>query len=247
MEIRTRISSRPFSRELGRGRAVVVGREALDDVGPVALGRAVDLLDALDAGLVELALQVTSGVGELGEDQDLLVGEFLRLEQANQLLQLVVVLRLELPGLVEELHDLVEVEEGLRHHLGDVVLLAVEALDRVEHLLRHDVLVLGSSLVFAPEFELALASRSRGSRRSGSSSAPAASSRRRSRCGLRGTRELLQQPIAGSSNAATELSNRLRNLVRIRPTTCFCRFFLERDRCSCPAPCTRRAGSTSAA
>ena len=131
------------------------------------LGRAVDLRDAVDAGLVELSLQVAGGVGELGEDQHLLAGELLRLEQPDQLLQLVVVLRLELPGLVEEVHDLVEVEEGLVHHLVDVVLLAVELLDRVEHLLRDDVLVVGLVARRRPRARAGAASRSRGSRRSG--------------------------------------------------------------------------------
>ena len=102
-------------------------------------------------------LQVAGGVGELGEDQHLLAGEFLRLQQPDQLLELVVVLRLELPGLVEEVHDLVEVEERLGDHLGDVVLLAVESLDGVEQLLRDDVLVLGLVVVLAPELELTLA------------------------------------------------------------------------------------------
>ena len=54
------------------------------------------------------------------------------------------------------MHDLVEVEEGLREHLDDVVLVAVEALDGVEHLLGHDVLVFGLVVVLAPELELAL-------------------------------------------------------------------------------------------
>ena len=107
-------------------------------------------------GLVELALQVAGRVGELGEDEDLLVGQLLGLEQADELLQLVVVLRLELPGLVEELHDLVEVEDGLLHHLGNVELLALEPLDGVEHFLRDDVLVLGFVVVLAPELELTL-------------------------------------------------------------------------------------------
>ena len=81
-----------FLRKRRRGEAVVVGREALDDVSAVARGGAVDLGDAVDAGLVELALQVAGGVGELGEDEDLLVGKFFRFEQSAELLELVVVL-----------------------------------------------------------------------------------------------------------------------------------------------------------
>ncbi len=63
-------------------------------------------------------------------------------------------LRLELPGLVQELHHLVEVEEGLGHHLLDVVRGPVEVLDRV--LLGDDVFVVRLLAFFAPELELAL-------------------------------------------------------------------------------------------
>ena len=100
--------------------------------------------------------EVAGRVGELGEDQDLLVGQRLRLEQADKLLELVVVLRLELPGLVQELHDLVEVEEGLGHHLLYVVILPVEALDRVDHFLGNDVFVIRLLAFLAPQIEVAL-------------------------------------------------------------------------------------------
>ena len=103
-----------------------------------------------------MTLEIAGRVGELGEDQDLLVGQRLGLEQADELLKLVVVLRLELPGLIQELHDLVEVEEGLGYHLLYVVLGPVEALDRVEHLLGDDVFVVRLLAFLAPEFELAL-------------------------------------------------------------------------------------------
>ena len=101
-------------------------------------------------------LEVAGRVGELREDQDLPVGQRPRLEQADELLELVVVLRLELPGFVQELHDLVEVEEGLGHHLLDVVLGPVEALDGVEHLLGNDVFVVRLLAFLAPELELAV-------------------------------------------------------------------------------------------
>ena len=65
-------------------------------------------------------------------------------------------LRLEFPGLVQELHDLVEVEESLGHHPLDVVIGPMEALDRVEHVLGDDVLVVRLLAFFAPELELAL-------------------------------------------------------------------------------------------
>ena len=113
------------------GHAVVVRREALDDVGPVAFGSAVDLRDAVDAGGVELPLEIAGRVCELGEDEHLLARQFLGLEQADELLQLVVVLGLELPGFIEELRDLVEVVKGLLDHLDDVVVPAIEDLDRV--------------------------------------------------------------------------------------------------------------------
>src|SRR5262249_67661 len=81
-------------------------------------------------------------------------GEFLRLEQANELLELVVVPGLELPGLGDEMHDLIEVAICLCNHRGYVVLFAVEVLDLVEHLLGHDVLVSRLVTNFAPELEL---------------------------------------------------------------------------------------------
>ena len=56
-----------------RGRdAIVVGREALDDVCTVLLRSTVHLLHTLDPGVVQLTLEVAGRVGELGEDQDLL-------------------------------------------------------------------------------------------------------------------------------------------------------------------------------
>ena len=78
----------------------------------------------------------------------------LDLSRRMSFLELVVVLRLELPGLVQELHDLVEVEEGLGDHLLYVVLGPVEALDRVEHLLGDDVFVVGLLAFLTPELEL---------------------------------------------------------------------------------------------
>ena len=80
---------------------------------------------AFDTGSVELPFQVTRRVGELRKDEDFLVREFPGLEQADQLLKLVVVPGLELPDLVEELHDPAKVQEGLGDHLRNLVLLAV--------------------------------------------------------------------------------------------------------------------------
>ena len=188
-------------------------------------------------------LQVAGRVGELGEDEHLLARQLLRLEQADQLLELVVVLRLELPGLVEEVHDLVEVEEGLRHHLGDVVLVAVEALDGVEHLRRDDVLVLGLVAVFAPELELALASRSRGSRRSAvfqrssrffSASVSLWTSTKAS--------SFLQQPIAGQLERGDGALEPLEEVGADEADDLLLPVLLERDRCSCPAPLYQASG-----
>ncbi len=89
------------------------------------MGGAVDLGDAVDAGLVELAFQVAGGVDELGEDEDLLVGKFFRLEQPAELLELVVVRGLELPGFGREVRQLVEITEGFRDHGRDIILLSV--------------------------------------------------------------------------------------------------------------------------
>ena len=101
--------------------------------------------------------EVAGGVGELGEDQDLLVGSSFDLSSRIELLQLVVVLRLELPSLVEEVHDLVEVEECLGRSSRRRRTPRGRAARRVEHLLGDDVLVLGFVVVLAPEVELALA------------------------------------------------------------------------------------------
>ena len=64
--------------------------------------------------------------------------------------------RLELPRLVQEPHDLVEVKERLGYHLLYVVLGPVEALNRLEHFLGDDVFVVRLLAFFAPEPELAL-------------------------------------------------------------------------------------------
>ena len=101
-----------------------------------------------------MCLEIASGIGELGEDEDFLAVEFLGLEQADQLLQLIVVLWIELPGLLDELHDLVKVEEGLGHHLINPVLAAVEAFNGVEHFLGHDVLGLVLVTSLAPKLKL---------------------------------------------------------------------------------------------
>ena len=79
---------------------------------------------------------VARSVGELAEDQHLPSGELLRLQKPDQLLELVVVLRLELPRLLEEADDLVEVEERLVEDLLDLVFVAIEPHDLVEQLLR---------------------------------------------------------------------------------------------------------------
>ena len=61
--------------ELRGGEAVVVGSEALYDVCTVLLRGTVHLFNTLDTGLPQVTLEVARRVGELGEDQDLLVGQ----------------------------------------------------------------------------------------------------------------------------------------------------------------------------
>ena len=102
--MRTRISSSPC---LAAGALVVVGREALNDLGAVALGAAVDLLNALDARCLELLVQVASGIAEFREDQDLVFGKNrIVLQQLDQLLELQVLAGFELLQLVQEVGDL---------------------------------------------------------------------------------------------------------------------------------------------
>ena len=64
----------PFGELRGR-EVIVVGREALNDVCTVLLRGTVHLLDPLYIGLVQVTLEVAGCVSELGEDQDLLVGQ----------------------------------------------------------------------------------------------------------------------------------------------------------------------------
>ena len=97
-------------------------------------------------------------------------------------------LRLELPGLVQELHDLVEVEEGLSHHLLYIIILPVEALDRVEHFLGKDVFVIRLLTFLAPQIKVTLEGVAQDC---GVLRLPALKAfllRRRSRCEFRGKR-----------------------------------------------------------
>ena len=82
---------------------VVVGREATDDFRAVLLRGAVHLLQAVDARGSQLPLEIARRVGELREDENLLVRQRLGLQQTDELSELVVVPRLELAGLVQEL------------------------------------------------------------------------------------------------------------------------------------------------
>ena len=195
---------------------------------------------------VELPEQIAGGVGELGEDEDLLAVQFLRLEQPDELLELVVVLRLELLGLFEKLHDLVEVEEGLLHHLDDFVFVAARACSTdVEHLLRDDVFILRLRRRPLPRTRAGGAPRSRAPPRSGASSAQGVSSRRRSRCGPPGTRAAFC--ISRSQEARTRRRNsRSASGTRAdQADDLLLPVLLEGDRCSCRLPCSRRGGSTS--
>ena len=64
-------------------------------------------------------------------------------------------LGLEFSRFFEEVHQLIEVENGLVHHLRNVVFVAAEPVNGVEHLLRDDVFFFLLP-VFAPEVEVAL-------------------------------------------------------------------------------------------
>ena len=180
---------------------------------------------SVDARLAEVLGDVPGRVRELGEDQHLPAGEVLRLQQPDQLLQLVVVLRLELSGLREEADDLVEVEVGLVEDLVDLVLVARRARSTLSSSsggTRSSSASVSSS--FEPRGQLLL--RSRGSRRSGASSVRAAASPRPiSLCTSTKASSFSSSRSQDCSNAQTELSNRLRKFVRISPTTWYCRLF----------------------
>ena len=126
--------------EVRRTAAVVVGREAPDHVGPVDRRAAVDAGDAVDAGFAQVRLDVAGGVGELGEHQHLATCQIRGAQEADQLLQLVVLCWLEPADHVDESHDLVEVGECLLEDRRDVVLLPGQIGDRLEQLRRDDVL-----------------------------------------------------------------------------------------------------------
>ena len=100
MEIRTRISG--FVRERPRTCHYNMAKTVLMIVPPVVLGCAVHLGDVLDTSFVDLALEVAGGVGKLGEDEHLLAGEALGLEQSNELVKLVIMTGLELSWLRRE-------------------------------------------------------------------------------------------------------------------------------------------------
>ena len=65
-------------------------------------------------------------------------------------------LRLEFAGLVQKLHDLVEVEEGLGYHLHDVILCPVQVFDVVEYFRGNDVFFVRLLDLLSPELELTL-------------------------------------------------------------------------------------------
>ena len=192
-----------------------------------SLGRAVDLRNAFDPGLCELLEQVAGGIGELGEDEDLLSlrvpstsasrMSFLSLSSCRGSNFLASSRKLTIWSRSRKVSWIIsttsyssrsrrrrppqETLAGRCPHLVFVVVVVFPKLelavrDVVEHL---RVLVL--------------------------SIAQGASSRLASRYALRGTRAAFcSRRSQDSSNAATELSKRLRNSVRMRPTTCFWRF-----------------------
>ncbi len=140
MEIRTRISVLALLGKFGAGGPVVVGGETPNDIAAVLLAAAVDLLDPGDSRRHQLAVQVTGRVGELAEDEQLvLLQDPIRREQLQEGLELVVVLGLELLEFLQELDDLIQVAERVVEDLRDVELLAVKVLDLLQHFLGDEV------------------------------------------------------------------------------------------------------------
>ena len=140
MEIRTRISVLALLSKFCAGGPVVVGGETPNDIATALLAAAVDLLDPSDSCRHQLAVQVTGRVGELAEDEQLvLLQDPIRREQLQEGLELVVVLGLELAEFVEELDDLIQVAERVVEDLRDIEQLAVKLLDLFQHLLGDEV------------------------------------------------------------------------------------------------------------
>ena len=129
-------------RELSARRAVIIGSEPTDDLAAVALRFAVDLLDAVDSARGNMLLQVAGGVAELAEDQHFVfLQDRIGLEQLDQSVQLVIVLRFELPQLVEKLADLIEIVKCVGQHFVDLVQVRIEFFNRFEHLIGDEILV----------------------------------------------------------------------------------------------------------
>ncbi len=88
----TRISVRPFRGKFGAGAFIVIRGEFLDYFGTVAVAHAVDFIDALDAGGIELLLEVSRRGQEFGENDDLVLFENgILVEQLHERGELVIV------------------------------------------------------------------------------------------------------------------------------------------------------------
>ena len=168
-------------------------------------------------------------------------------KQADELPELVVVLRLELPGLVQELHHLVEVEEGLGHHLLDVVRGPVEVLDRVEHLLGDDVFVVRLLAFLAPELELALDGVAQDI---GVLRLPALEALLLGvalAVNLKEGEQLLEEAVAGKLEGRDGALEALEEVGPDQADSPASGGSPRTGRCPCPTPCTNAGGSTSAA
>ena len=153
------------------------------------------------------------------------LGELLRLQQPDQLLELVVVLRLELPRLVEEVARSGRGRGRSRRGSRRPCTRRGRACSTfVEQLRRDDVLV-GVLVVVAVELERQLRCVAEDL---GVLELPALEPLLLGvglAVHLDEREELLEQRSHDCSKAQTELSNRLRKLVRISPTTWYWRFF----------------------
>ena len=101
----------PVRCQIGGRAAVVVRRKALDHIRAAALCGAVHLRHAINAGRIQLRLQVARRVRKLCKNQHLLPGQLFGLKQPHKLLQLVIMLGLEFARLNQKLHNLVHVQK----------------------------------------------------------------------------------------------------------------------------------------
>ena len=153
----------------------------------------------------------------------------------------------ELPGLVQELHDLVEVEEGLGYHLLYVVFGPAEALDRVEHFLGDDVFVVRLLAFFAPELELALDGVAQDI---GVLRLPAFEALLLGialAVNLKEGEQFLEEAVAGELEGGDGALEALEEVGPDEADHLFLAVLVRTGQGPCPVPCTNAGGSTSGA